>query len=88
MYRIRGDEAGALLYAGQGRIPDRPLAHLGQVAKAGHQQGGVFAAQERLECSWVIDDTWLSHHRLELENDLIAAHVLATERVSAAQFMG
>jgi hypothetical protein len=44
--------------------------------------------QERLGCSWVINDTWLAHHRLELENDLIAAHVLATEKVSSAQFMG
>jgi hypothetical protein len=88
LYRIRGDEAGALLYVGQGRIPDRPLAHLGKVAKADHEQGLIFAAQERLECSWVSNDEWLAHQRLELENDLIAAHVVHTGRVPTAQFLG
>jgi hypothetical protein len=88
LYRIRGDEAGALLYVGQGRIPDRPLAHLGKVATVDHEQGRIFAAQQRLECSWVINGEWLAHHRLELENDLIAAHIVQTGSVPAAQFLG
>ena len=27
-------------------------------------------------CSWVENETWHKHQRLELENDLIAAHLL------------
>ena len=50
--------------------------------------GRIFAAPVRLECSWTINNDWLSHHRLELENDLIAAHVLETATIPAAQFLG
>ena len=34
------------------------------------------------------NDAWLRHQRLELETDLIAAHLLATDRIPAAQFIG
>jgi hypothetical protein len=88
LYRIRGDDEDSLLYVGQGRIPDRPLAHFGKVAKVDHRQGCIFAGQQRLGCSWVINDTWLAHQRLELENDLIAAHIVQTRSVPAAQFLG
>jgi hypothetical protein len=36
----------------------------------------------------VLNDDWLDHQRLELENDLIAAHLLTTGQVPAAQFLG
>ena len=36
--------------------------------------------------SWVINTAWEHHQRLELENDLIAAWVLATGSPPSAQF--
>jgi hypothetical protein len=41
-----------------------------------------------LECSWTTNDSWLGHQRLELENDLIAAHVLEHGAPPSAQFLG
>lgn len=41
-----------------------------------------------LEVSYIANSEWLDHQRLELENKLIAAHVLATGAVPAAQFLG
>ena len=52
------------------------------------EPGRIFAAPARLECSWTINNDWLSHQRLELENDLIAAYVLETATIPAAQFLG
>ena len=46
-----------------------------------------FAAELSLEASWVAGE-WLAHQPLELEVDLIAAHLLAIGRVPAAQFLG
>ena len=43
---------------------------------------------ETLECSWVLNKAWLAHQRLELETDLIAAHILATGNVPAVQSLG
>jgi hypothetical protein len=36
----------------------------------------------------VLNDAWLSHHRLELEADLIAAHTIAFGAPPVAQFIG
>ena len=88
LYRIRGGEMDSLLYVGQGRIPNRLLAHLAKTRDADNEQGRIFASHERLECSWTINDAWLPHQRLELENDLIAAYVLETGSIPAAQFLG
>lgn len=88
LYRLRGDEGGTLLYVGEGAVPARPLAHLAKASLPDHAQGGIFADQARLECSWVLDEAWLPHQRLELENDLIAAHLFTTGQVPAAQFLG
>lgn len=88
LYRIRGDDPDALLYVGEGQIPARPLAHLVKLRNTDHDQGKVFAAHARFECSWVLNDQWLSHHRLELETDLIAAHMICIEDIPAAQFLG
>lgn len=87
LYRIRGDEDGKLLYVGQGLVPDRPLAHLGKTRQADHRQGPIFGAHDRLEWSAVVNGAWLPHQRLELENDLIGAHILTTGEVLAAQFL-
>lgn len=82
VYRIRG--AGpTLLYIGQ-----RLKAHLENCADAADEQGYIFGAARNLECSHVVNETWLAHQRLEVENDLIAAHILAMGRFPAAQFLG
>jgi hypothetical protein len=76
------------MYIGQGSISARLLAHLMKARDPRNEQGRVFAAGARLECSWVVNDAWLVHQRLELENDLIAAHVLVLEHAPPAQFLG
>ena len=47
----------------------------------------VFAKSVELEYSRVSGE-WESHQRLELENDLIAAHFLRLDRPPLAQFIG
>jgi hypothetical protein len=77
-----------LLCVGEGRIAARLLAHLAKCGRERHPQGVVFRLAGRLEYSWAAGPAWLPHQRLELENDLIAAHLLATGAVPAAQFLG
>ncbi|TWH16648.1 hypothetical protein L618_002200000580 [Rhodococcus rhodochrous J45] len=88
LYRIRGDCNDTLLYVGQGVLPNRPLAHLTKIAKVDHVQGEMFAAQRRLEVSWVAAPQRPANQLLELENDIIAAHVLHLNSAPAAQFKG
>jgi hypothetical protein len=88
LYRLRSPGQACLLYIGQGKVADRLAAHVRKCQRAGHRQGDIFRAVERVECSWVLGPTWLTHQRLELENDLIAAHSLATGMVPLAQFLG
>ncbi|MDQ3222839.1 MAG: hypothetical protein M3Q75_05090 [Gemmatimonadota bacterium] len=57
------------------------------MSRVGCRQGHVFAAAPTLEASWVGGE-WLPHQRLELEVDLIAAHMLVTGRLPLAQFLG
>ena len=87
LYRIRGTEYRWLLYVGEGRIRPRLTHHRQSARNLGNRQAAILAAQDRLECSWVVGG-WLDHQRLELENDLIAAHVLETGSVPSAQFLG
>jgi hypothetical protein len=86
LYRIAGAEPG-LVYVGEGRVAARLRAHLTKVGP-GTQQGVVFANNAPLRFSCVVDDDWLRNQRLELETDLIAAHVLALKHPPAAQFIG
>jgi hypothetical protein len=88
LYRIRAQNSGGLLYVGQGGVANRLIAHAGKIRTPGHAQGEIFAAAAPIECSWAVNDAWLAHQRLELENDLIAAHLLTTGQVPAAQFLG
>jgi len=88
LYRIRGDRDDILLYIGQGVLPNRPLAHLAKIAAVGHAQGAIFAAQHRLEVSWVAKPQPPANQLLKLENDLIAAHMLHVNSAPAAQFKG
>jgi hypothetical protein len=86
LYRLARPYAGTLVYVGEGAISARVAAHLAKSRIAGHRQAPMFAGP--LICSFVANPTWLDHQRLELENDLIAAHVLTTGRVPSAQFLG
>ncbi len=87
LYRLRGAPGSGLAYVGEGAIGDRVRAHLAKVRAPNHVQGQLLGSLVPLEVSWV-EGAWRSHQRLELENDLIAAHVLAEERPPVAQFLG
>ena len=87
MYRISGTPDTGVIYIGQGGIAGRLRSHARKVSRVGCRQGHVFAAAPTLEASWVGGE-WLPHQRLELEVDLIAAHMLVTGRLPLAQFLG
>jgi hypothetical protein len=87
VYRIRGADDALLLYIGEGVIGRRLDAHLAKAQMASHRQSAIFG-RPGLECSFVVNDEWYDHQRLEIENDLIAAHVLTTGLVPEAQFIG
>jgi hypothetical protein len=88
LYRIRDAATPGLLYIGQGLVAARLGAHLQKTRRNGHRQGAIFMGAESLECSWVLNDAWLPHQRLELECDLIGSHLLVTGTAPAAQFLG
>ena len=88
LYRIRGGGGQpGLAYIGEGAITGRVRAHLAKLRLQGHEQGQVLAALGPLQVSWV-EGPWVSHQRLELENDLIASHILVEGRPPRAQFLG
>lgn len=64
-----------------------PGSRFRKAALPDDRQGRVFASAPELGASWVAG-RWPPHQWLELEADLIAAHVLATCRVPLAQFLG
>jgi hypothetical protein len=84
LYRIRGDRP--IVYIGQGTIADRLRQHLRSARFNASPQGQALAAAQPLTCSWVVNENWANHQRLELENDLIAAYILATGASPVAQF--
>jgi hypothetical protein len=88
LYRIRDAAKPGLLYIGEGAVASRLFCHWRKIRRIGDPQGRLFGAAERLECSWVHNQGWLSHQRLELECDLIGAHLLMTGVVPSTQFIG
>jgi len=86
LYRIRNSDRPGLVYVGEGSIPERLAAHLAKSNKAGHRQRTLSATG--LECAWTVNPAWPRHQRLELETDLIGAHVLSTGHAPTAQFLG
>jgi hypothetical protein len=88
LYRIRGQARSGLLYVGEGIVRGRLGQHLAKIGKPGHPQGAILGNAGQLSASWVLNPAWHDHQRLELENDLIAAHLLETGRVPPAQFLG
>ncbi len=87
LYRLRGDADEGLVYVGEGKIRDRLGAHRRKMDAPNHPQG-VVMRRGRITCSWVENNSWVRHRRLELETDLIAAHILGTGKVPLAQFLG
>jgi hypothetical protein len=88
LYRIRDFGKPGLIYIGEGMVTARLLAHLRKSRSLTCEQSHVFGAAGRLESSWVLNDEWLPHQRLELECDLIGSHLLVNSIVPAAQFIG
>jgi hypothetical protein len=90
LYRIKSVNDHELLYIGEGKIKSRLKAHINKVNRPQDPQGRIFVHRDRLQLSWVNEGDWRGHkhQRLELENDLIAAHILETRSVPKAQFLG
>ena len=86
LYRLRAAGRPGSLYIGEGLIAARVAAHLAKARRPDMPQGAVFAAGA-IEASWAVGE-WLPHQRLELETDLIAAHLFATSAVPDAQYLG
>jgi hypothetical protein len=87
LYRLRAQDGQTLLYIGEGRVKQRLVAHHRKLADPAHRQSETFLSAGAIEASWVLNDGWLAHQRLELETDLIAAHMLSTGTVPPAQFI-
>jgi len=85
IYRIQGSD-GRIVYIGEGMIAARLVMHRRSASATKSPQGRALAAAQPLSCSWVVNAAWADHQRLELENDLIAACVLATGSPPSAQF--
>ena len=86
LYRVRSSCHAGLVYVGQGTIAPRLQAHAAKALTAGHRQGPYFPGAA--EASWIALPGLAPVSLLEHENDLIAAHVLATGHAPAAQFLG
>jgi hypothetical protein len=88
LYLLRRRGAGELFYVGEGKIRDRVNAHLKKGQKPDHPQAFAFADPADIEASFIQRDNLSKHQRLEVENDLIAAHVVRMECGPVAQFLG
>ncbi|WAL67874.1 hypothetical protein ORV05_08910 [Amycolatopsis cynarae] len=86
IYRIGSKDDAKLTYIGQGRIAARLRAHQAKALKPDHRQGPHLSADPQV--SWVPLPGTAMVHLLEHENDLIAAHVIATGQAPLAQFLG
>ena len=86
LYRVRDPARPELVYVGEGYIRAPLTSHLGKGDKSTHRQSPYFGAAG-LHCRWSTG-AWLRHQRLELETDLIGAHVLSTGHAPTAQFLG
>ncbi len=88
LYLLRRSGADELLYIGEGKIRDRVSTHLKKGEKPDHRQAFAFADPTDVELSFVRRDDLEKHQLLEMENDLIAAHIVEVGEVPAAQFLG
>ena len=86
--RRRGGHTGEVLKCHiPGKGPVRRIGGGGGVAPD-HRQAFAFADPTDVELSFVRRDDLEKHQLLEMENDLIAAHIVEVGEVPAAQFLG
>jgi hypothetical protein len=88
LYLLRRRGADRLLYVGEGKVKDRVGAHLRKGRSEGHSQAFAFRDDALVEFSYVQRNDLAKHQLLEIENDLIAAHIIQTGDVPDAQFLG
>jgi hypothetical protein len=88
LYLIRRRGADELLYIGEGKIRDRVTAHMAKGKRPDHPQAFAFADPAGIEASFIQRDDLAKHQLLEVENDLIAAHVVWVGVGPVAQFLG
>lgn len=86
IYRIRHVGAETLQYIGIGKIRSRLSSHVKKGTQPDHPQFEYFNTP--LEFSWHTDSHSDSTQLAEIENDLIASHVLSTGSAPPAQFKG
>jgi hypothetical protein len=88
LYLLRRRGIGRLLYVGEGKIRNRVVAHLRKGRLEGHSQAFAFRDASSVEFSYVQCNDLAKHQLLEIENDLIAAHIIQGGDVPDAQFLG
>jgi hypothetical protein len=88
LYLLRRRGADELLYVGEGKIRGRVSAHMKKGQKADHPQAFAFDDPEDIEASFIRRNDLPKHQLLEIENDLIAAHVIGVGAGPVAQFLG
>jgi hypothetical protein len=69
-------------------VKDRVGAHLAKGRTEGHSQAFAFSDAASVEVSYVQRNDVAKHQLLEIENDLIAAHIVQTGDIPDAQFLG
>ena len=88
LYRLRHKAKGKLLYVGEGKVRDRVKAHLKKSEQPNHPQTSAFSKPQYIEASIYLSESLSKNQWHEIENDLIAAHVMESGQVPAAQFLG
>ncbi len=88
LYLLRRRGVSRLLYVGEGKVRDRVGAHLRKGRLEGHSQAFAFRDASSVEFSYVQCNDLAKHQLLEIENDIIAAHIIQTGDVPDAQFLG
>jgi hypothetical protein len=88
LYLLRRRGANELLYVGEGKIRDRVATHMAKGRISAHPQAFAFANPVGVEASFIQRGGLPKHQLLEVENDLIAAHVVRVGEVPVAQFLG
>ena len=86
VYRAMRSNANGLIYVGQGRIVDRIKNHRAKADDPTHAQYAFFIGD--LAWHWVALPDMHRTQRLEIENDLIAGHMLVHRRSPGGQFLG
>jgi hypothetical protein len=88
LYLLRRKGADRLIYIGEGKIRGRVNAHLRKGIQSGHPQASAFSDTPSIELSFHLPHLPAKHRLLEIENDLIAAHILQLGTIPTAQFQG